>query len=66
MATRGTKVRRPIPGKAPKATPKSLGKAKALRAKTATRKTITPPYHRSISLSRTVSPDDILEIPLPD
>ncbi len=64
VTTRGTRVRRPTPGKALKATSKSLGKAKAPRAKIVTRKAVTSFPHYLIPSSRTVSRNVVLEIPL--
>ncbi len=61
---RGTRVRRPAPGKALKATLKSLEKAKALRAKIVTRKAVTSPSYYLIPSSKIVNRNVVLEIPL--
>ncbi len=63
VATRGTRAPVSAPGKTSKAISKSLRKAKALRARTATRKAVIPPYYYSVLSSKTVSRDVVEEIP---
>ncbi len=66
VATRGTRAPVSAPGKTSKATSKSSRKAKAPRARTATRKAVTPPHHHSVPSSKTVSRDVVEKTPQPD
>ncbi len=66
VATRGTRAPVSAPGKTSKATSKSSRKAKTPRARTATRKAVTPPHYHSVLSSKTISRDVVEETPQPD